>query len=86
MCWLAAERGADLAQERGDSERAVRWQKAADDLKDDILKKGVDERGRFRQAYENDELDASLLLLPIMGFSPPTTTGCRRPCSPSPTN
>ena len=71
MCWLAAERGADLAQKSGDSERAVRWQKAADDLKDDILKKGVDEHGRFRQAYENDELDASLLLLPIMGFLAP---------------
>jgi alpha,alpha-trehalase len=70
MCWLAAERGADLAQERGDTERATRWQQAADALKADILEKGVDERGRFRQAYGNDELDASLLLLPIMGFLP----------------
>ncbi len=71
MCWVAADRGADLAQERGDSERATRWQKAADAMKAEILDKGVDERGRFRQAYENDELDASLLLLPIMGFLPP---------------
>ena len=71
MCWLAAERGADLAQERGDSARAVRWKKAADDIKAEVLEKGVDERGRFRQAYENDDLDASLLLLPIMGFLPP---------------
>ena len=71
MCWLAADRGADLAQERGDTERATRWQQAADALKADILDKGVDEKGRFRQAYENDELDASLLLLPIMGFLPP---------------
>ena len=71
MCWLAADRGADLAQERGDSERATRWQQAADTLKAEILDKGVDEHGLFRQAYENDELDASLLLLPIMGFLPP---------------
>ena len=71
MCWLAAERGADLAQERGDSKRATRWQKAADAMKAEILDKGVDKQGRFRQAYENDELDASLLLLPIMGFLPP---------------
>jgi alpha,alpha-trehalase len=48
-----------------------RWQQAADAIKADILEKGVDEHGRFRQAYENDELDASLLLLPIMGFLPP---------------
>ena len=71
MCWVAAERGADLAEERGDAERATRWQQAADAMKAEILDKGVDERGRFRQAYENDELDASLLLLPIMGFLPP---------------
>jgi alpha,alpha-trehalase len=71
MCWLAADRGADLARERGDSERAARWQQSADAMKAEILDKGVDESGRFRQAYENDELDASLLLLPIMGFLPP---------------
>ena len=71
LCWVAADRGADLAQRRGDTERADRWRKGADDLKQEILAKGVDERGRFRQAYENDELDASLLLIPIMGFLPP---------------
>ncbi len=71
LCWVAADRGADLAHWRGDTERAVRWRQGADDLKDNILTKGVDERGRFRQAYENAELDASLLLIPIMGFLPP---------------
>jgi GH15 family glucan-1,4-alpha-glucosidase len=71
LCWVAADRGADLAHRRGDSARADRWRKAADDLKDDILSRGVDEHGRFQQTYENDELDASLLLIPIMGFLPP---------------
>ena len=71
LCWVAADRGADLARRRGDSERAERWRQGADDLKKDILAKGVDDAGRFRQAYENDELDASLLLIPIMGFLPP---------------
>ncbi len=71
LCWVAADRGADLAQRRGDHERAVRWRSAADQLKDDILTKGVDSQGRFRQAYENEQLDASLLLIPIMGFLPP---------------
>ena len=47
------------------------WQKAAEAIKSEILDKGVNEKGRFRQAYQNDELDASLLLLPIMGFLPP---------------
>jgi len=31
----------------------------------------VSKRGVFRQHYETDDLDASLLLLPIMGFLPP---------------
>jgi len=71
LCWVAADRGADLAQRRGDSERAARWREEADKLKEEILDKGVDSHGRFRQAYENEDLDASLLLIPIMGFLPP---------------
>ena len=71
LCWVAADRGADLALRRGDSERAERWRQGADGLKDDILSKGVDDHGRFRQTYENEDLDASLLLIPIMGFLPP---------------
>ncbi len=71
LCWVAADRGINLARERGDTARAERWQKAADEMKADILDKGVDDRGRFRQHYANDELDASLLLIPILGFLPP---------------
>ncbi len=74
LCWVAADRGADLARRRGDSERAERWRRGADDLQATILASGVDGRGRFRQAYENEELDASLLLIPIMGFLPPDDT------------
>jgi alpha,alpha-trehalase len=71
LCWVAADRGTALAKRRGDSERADQWEEAANTLKQEILEKGVDARGRFRQAYENEDLDASLLLIPIMGFLPP---------------
>ena len=71
MCWVAASRGADLAQDRGDEERAKRWRAGADEIKADIFAHGVSKRGVFRQHYETDDLDASLLLLPIMGFLPP---------------
>ena len=71
MCWVAASRGADLAAERGDDERAKRWRAGADEIMAEILDKGVSKRGVFRQHYETDDLDASLLLLPIMGFLPP---------------
>ncbi len=72
LCWVAMDRGSDLARARHDHDRADRWRKAADELKAEILEKGVDERGRFRQHYGNDELDASLLLIAIMEFLPPT--------------
>jgi GH15 family glucan-1,4-alpha-glucosidase len=71
LCWVAMDRGSDLALARHDNDRAARWRQAADELKAEILEKGVGERGRFRQHYGNDELDASLLLIPIMGFLPP---------------
>ena len=70
MCWVAAARGADLAAERGADERARRWRAGADEIKAEVLDKGVSDRGVFRQHYETDDLDASLLLLPIMGFLP----------------
>jgi alpha,alpha-trehalase len=71
MCWVAAARGADLAEARGASDRAGRWRAGADEIKAEVLDKGLSDRGVFRQHYETDDLDASLLLLPIMGFLPP---------------
>ena len=70
MCWVAAARGADLAEERGDGERAKRWRAGAEKIKAEVLAKGVSARGVFRQHYKTDDLDASLLLLAIMGFLP----------------
>jgi GH15 family glucan-1,4-alpha-glucosidase len=78
LCWVAMDRGADMARRRHDEVRADRWRKAADDLKAEILEKGVDERGRFRQHYANDELDASLLLIPILDFLPPSDERVRK--------
>ncbi len=71
LCWVAMDRGADMARIRHDPDRADTWRKAADELKAEILDKGVDARGRFRQHYGNEELDASLLLIPILNFLPP---------------
>ena len=70
MCWVAASRGADLARQRGD-ERAGQWQAGAEEIRAEVLQKGVSERGVFRQHYETGDLDASLLLLVLMGFLPP---------------
>ena len=71
MCWVAADRGAQLAASRSDDERAASWQKAADAIKADVLQHGLDERGVFVQHYDTTDLDASNLLIPIMGFLAP---------------
>ncbi len=47
------------------------WQEVADQIREDILAKGVSERGVFRQHYDTDALDASTLLIPINRFLPP---------------
>ena len=87
MCWVAAERGIHLAESRGDTERAEKWQKAADQMHAEICKKGVDDRGVFTQHYDTDDLDASLLLIPIMGFLPPDDERVHAPpSSRSPTS
>jgi alpha,alpha-trehalase len=71
MCWVAADRGARLAEIRGDLEYAARWQSAADEIKNDICANAVDERGVFCQHYETAALDASVLLMPLVRFLPP---------------
>jgi GH15 family glucan-1,4-alpha-glucosidase len=71
MCWVAMDRGARLAERRGEAEHTERWQALADEISADILDKGVDKRGVFRQHYETDALDASNLLVPLVRFLPP---------------
>jgi GH15 family glucan-1,4-alpha-glucosidase len=70
MCWVAADRGARLAEMREELEYAARWQSAADEIKADICANAVDERGVFTQHYETDALDASVLLMVLTRFLP----------------
>ncbi|HEX3801402.1 MAG TPA: glycoside hydrolase family 15 protein [Solirubrobacteraceae bacterium] len=78
MCWVAADRGARLAEREGERELALEWQQVADEIREDILTKGVSERGVFRQHYETDALDASTLLIPLNRFLPPDDDRVRK--------
>ena len=71
MCWVAADRGAKLAAMIGQDAHAARWEAAAEEIREDILTHGVDERGVFTQHYGTTALDASLLLAPLVRFLPP---------------
>jgi GH15 family glucan-1,4-alpha-glucosidase len=70
MCWVALDRGARLAEIREDMGRASEWQNLADEIHADICDNALDERGVFTQHYETDELDASVLLMPLVRFLP----------------
>jgi GH15 family glucan-1,4-alpha-glucosidase len=70
MCWVALDRGIGLAELLDTSAGDVaRWRAAADDLRADVMSRGIDPgRGTFRQHYGTDEVDASLLKLALVGF------------------
>jgi alpha,alpha-trehalase len=71
MCWVAVDRGARLARRRAESGKAERWARIAHEIREQILERGVSQRGVFRQHYETDALDASTLLVPLVRFLPP---------------
>jgi GH15 family glucan-1,4-alpha-glucosidase len=70
MGWVALDRAAQLAEIRGDPEKAATWRATAEEIRADILEQGVTENGVLRQHYETDSLDASVLLAAIFGFLP----------------
>ena len=78
MCWVAADRGARLAGLREDYDRAERWRRAAEEIREEVCKDGTDSRGVFTQHYDTDALDASALLIPLVRFLPPTDQRVRR--------
>jgi GH15 family glucan-1,4-alpha-glucosidase len=70
MIWVAVDRGIRLARGLGFEEIADEWQAKADEFHAEILERGV-RHGIFRQHYDTDALDASLLLIPLLRFLPP---------------
>jgi GH15 family glucan-1,4-alpha-glucosidase len=67
--WVAADRGARLAREIGRDDLAEEWSAKADAFKAEICERGCRD-GVFRQHYDTDALDASLLLMPLYRFLP----------------
>lgn len=69
MCWVALDRAIKIAQDRRHHEYYARWSTERDRIHQAILTQGWDEaRGAFVQSFGSHDLDASLLLVPILGF------------------
>jgi GH15 family glucan-1,4-alpha-glucosidase len=77
MAWVAFDRAVKILEQIGEQvvgEGAVEGlQRLRDDIHADVCRKAFDPAlGSFVQAYGSKALDASLLLLPLVGFLPPT--------------
>jgi GH15 family glucan-1,4-alpha-glucosidase len=74
MTWVAFDRAVKIMEQRGNSSRALEhWRQIRDRIHQDVCSKAFDtDLGSFVQAYGSKALDASLLLLPLVGFLPPT--------------
>ncbi|QBD77871.1 glycoside hydrolase family 15 protein [Ktedonosporobacter rubrisoli] len=72
MCWVALDRGIRAAQQLNLDADLPRWIMIRDQIRADILCHGYDTSiGAFTQSYGSAALDASTLLLPLVGFIPP---------------
>jgi GH15 family glucan-1,4-alpha-glucosidase len=69
MCWVTLDRGLLLAKECMRKAPERRWKKTRDEIQEAVESEGYDgERGIFKRAFDGDDLDAALLLLPKMEF------------------
>ncbi|HEU0249283.1 MAG TPA: glycoside hydrolase family 15 protein [Solirubrobacteraceae bacterium] len=70
MCWVAMDRAAKLAAIAGEDGLRDEWGATAEQIRQDILTRGLREDGVLRQHYDTDALDASTLLAALFGFLP----------------
>ena len=72
MCWVALDRGIRAAEQMQLDADLPRWIVIRDQIRADILINGYDTQlGAFTQSYGCGTLDASNLLLPLVGFIAP---------------
>jgi len=72
MAWVAFDRAVRMHEEFGHDGPVERWREIRDEIKREVLANAWSDRHQaFAQSYGSDDLDASVLLLPIMGFLPP---------------
>ena len=71
MAWVAFDRAAMAVESEGHKDPARRWRQIADEIYAEVCERGFDrDLNSFVQAYGSKRLDASLLLLPLVGFLP----------------
>jgi alpha,alpha-trehalase len=73
MCWVALDRAITMASRLGAEGRVDYWKASRDEIYERVINQGwSEEAGSFTQYFGGTELDASNLMLPIVGFLPAT--------------
>jgi alpha,alpha-trehalase len=79
MCWVALDRGVQLCHDFGLKGPVEEWERERDAVHREVLERGFDAgRNTFTQVYDQLQLDAALLEIPVFGFLPgddPRVTG-----------
>ncbi|MBM0259015.1 glycoside hydrolase family 15 protein [Micromonospora sp. 4G55] len=71
QCWTALDRAVRFGSRLGDPADVARWAAARDEVRAAVLTRGWNERlGAFTGAFDSDQLDASVLLMPLVDFLP----------------
>lgn len=71
MAWVAADRAVRSVEEFGLDGPVEDWRRLREDIRAEICERGYDAtRGCFTQYYGSTELDAALLMIPMVGFLP----------------
>ncbi len=71
MCWVALDRAVKLAPRLGDGADVEHWKETREEIRRTILEKGWNEEvGAYTGAFGSERLDASVLLMPLVGFLP----------------
>ncbi|WP_433168922.1 glycoside hydrolase family 15 protein [Kribbella sp. CA-247076] len=72
MAWVAFDRAARAVERFGLDGPAKQWRATADEIHREVCERAFDtDSGTFTQAYGSKALDASVLLIPQVGFLPP---------------
>ena len=71
MCWAALDRAVTMCDRLGVAGRVDSWTRTRDEIHAAVLREGwSDEAGAFTQYFGSHDLDASNLMIPIVGFLP----------------
>jgi len=88
MAWLALDRTLRIAAELGASQRRRRWWQAQRDaIAAEVTSRGFNtSKAAYTRSYGSNDLDAAVLVLPLLGIEPPDSPASTAPSTPSSAN